>query len=53
MAGAALWRGVMATNYGGAYRSVIKMAPPLVITREQIDVALEVLDASFSEVEAT
>ncbi len=49
---AMLRRGVMATNYGGTYRNVIKMSPPLVITRRQLDVALEVLDDALHEVEA-
>ena len=47
-----LRRGVMATNYGGTYHNVIKMSPPLVITRRQIDVALQALDEAFREVEA-
>jgi 4-aminobutyrate aminotransferase len=46
-------RGVMATNYGGSYGNVIKMSPPLVITREQLDYALDALDASFAEAEAS
>jgi 4-aminobutyrate aminotransferase len=49
---AALRRGVIATNYGGSYHNVIKMSPPLVISRQQLDYALEVLDESFTEVEA-
>lgn len=48
---AALERGVMATNYGGAYHNVIKMSPPLVITQEQLDTALDILDESFTAVE--
>src|SRR5690606_37572126 len=36
---AALRRGVIATNYGGSYHNVIKMSPPLVITRPQLDFA--------------
>jgi 4-aminobutyrate aminotransferase-like enzyme len=50
---AALRRGVIATNYGGSYHNVIKMSPPLTITKDQLDYALEALDKSFSEVEAT
>jgi 4-aminobutyrate aminotransferase len=50
---AAMRRGVMANNYGGMYHNVIKMSPPLVITRRQLDVALNALDESFSEVEAS
>lgn len=45
-------RGVMATNYGGSYHNVLKMSPPLVITREQLDWAIEAIDASLGEVEA-
>ena len=47
-----LRRGVMATNYGGTYRNVIKMSPPLVITRKQLGAALEIMDDAFREVEA-
>lgn len=47
-----LRRGVMATNYGGTYHNVIKMSPPLVITRRQLDTALGVMDEAFREVEA-
>jgi len=47
-----LSKGIMATNYGGTYHNVLKMSPPLVITREQLDRALEILDESLSQVEA-
>lgn len=47
----ALTKGVMATNYGGTYHNVIKMAPPLVITDQQLDVALDLLEESLAEVE--
>ena len=47
-----LQRGIMATNYGGTYHNVIKLSPPLVITREQLDWALRCLDDSLGEVEA-
>ena len=49
----ALEKGVMATNYGGTYHNVVKMSPPLVISKEQLEIALEILDDSFSEVEAS
>lgn len=49
---ALLRRGIMATNSGGAYGNVVKLSPPLVITREQIDYAVEAFDAALSEVEA-
>lgn len=49
----ALAHGIMATNYGGSYHNVLKLSPPLVITREQLDVAIAGLDASFREVEDT
>ena len=42
----------MATNYGGTYHNVIKMAPPLVITDQQLDVALDLLEESLAEVES-
>jgi 4-aminobutyrate aminotransferase / (S)-3-amino-2-methylpropionate transaminase / 5-aminovalerate transaminase len=48
-----LKRGVMSTNYGGYYHNVMKMSPPLVITREQIDFAVEQINSSISVVEAT
>lgn len=48
----AMEKGVMITNYGGTYHNVIKMSPPLVITDEQIEVALDLLDESIGEVEA-
>jgi 4-aminobutyrate aminotransferase len=46
----ALNRGVMATNLGGTYHNVIKMSPPLVITDEQLDAALDLLDKSLQDV---
>ena len=48
---ALLTKGVMATNYGGSYHNVLKMSPPLVITIEQLDKAIEILDESLSEEE--
>jgi 4-aminobutyrate aminotransferase-like enzyme len=47
-----LQRGIMCTNYGGSFHNVLKMSPPLVITREQLDVAIAAIDASIGEVEA-
>jgi 4-aminobutyrate aminotransferase/(S)-3-amino-2-methylpropionate transaminase len=44
-------RGVMATNYGGTYHNVIKMSPPLVITLEQLDYGIKVIDESLAAVE--
>ncbi len=49
---ALLRRGVMCTNYGGTYHNVLKLSPPLVITREQLDVAIDAIDDSLAEVEA-
>jgi 4-aminobutyrate aminotransferase len=49
----ALEKGVMITNYGGTYHNVIKMSPPLVITDEQFEVALDLLDESIEDVAAT
>lgn len=37
-------RGVLTTNVGGMYGNVFKLGPPLVITDEQIDFALDVFD---------
>lgn len=53
MVEALLRRGVMCTNFGGTYRNVLKMSPPLVITREQLDFAVDAIDSSLAEVEAT
>ncbi len=50
---AALQRGVIATNYGGSYHNVLKMSPPLVISQEQLDRVIEVLNESLYAVEAT
>jgi 4-aminobutyrate aminotransferase len=47
-----LQKGIMCTNYGGPYRNVLKMSPPLVITREQLDLAIDAIDRSLGEVEA-
>lgn len=49
---ALLRRGVMCTNSGGAYHNVLKMSPPLMIAREQLDFAIAAIDASLSEVDA-
>jgi len=46
-----LRRGVMATHLGGYYGNVIKLGPPLVITRQQLDFALEQLDSAIGAVE--
>lgn len=46
-----LQRGIMATNYGGTYRNVMKLSPPLVITDEQLHFALERLDECIGLVE--
>jgi len=47
----AMEKGVMITNYGGTYHNVIKMSPPLVITDEQFEVALDLLDEAIGDVE--
>jgi 4-aminobutyrate aminotransferase-like enzyme len=47
-----LQRGIMCTNRGGPYHNILKMSPPLVITREQLDVAIDAIDASLGDVEA-
>lgn len=46
-----LERGVMATNYGGTYHNVLKMSPPLVISDEQVQFAMERVDESIGLVE--
>jgi 4-aminobutyrate aminotransferase/(S)-3-amino-2-methylpropionate transaminase len=45
---ACLRRGVL-VGVGGAYGNVVRIQPPLVITRSQIDHALQTLEASFAE----
>jgi 4-aminobutyrate aminotransferase-like enzyme len=44
-------RGVMANNIGGMYGNVFKISPPLVITNEQIDFAMEAMEASIATVQ--
>ena len=46
-----LRQGVMATNYGGTYHNVLKMSPPLVITDEQLEYALQQIDEAIGTVE--
>jgi 4-aminobutyrate aminotransferase/(S)-3-amino-2-methylpropionate transaminase len=41
-------RGVMASNVGGMYANVFKLSPPLVITDQQIDFAMEAMEASIA-----
>ncbi len=48
---AALGRGLMATLRGGRWGNVIRMAPPLTITEEQLAFAIHTLDESLTEVE--
>ncbi len=42
-------KGVL-VGVGGVYSNVVRIQPPLVITKEQIDFALQVLEHSFKEV---
>jgi 4-aminobutyrate aminotransferase len=49
---ALLRRGIMCTNYGGTFHNVLKMSPPLVITREQLDYSIDAIDRCLGEVEA-
>lgn len=44
----ALKKGVYYAS-GGRYGNVLKISPPLVVTKEQIDFALEVLDEALKE----
>ena len=46
----ALKKGVYYAS-GGRYGNVLKISPPLVITKEQIDFSLEVLDEALREAE--
>jgi 4-aminobutyrate aminotransferase-like enzyme len=42
---------VLVTNVGGMYGNVFKISPPFVITDEQLDFALGVLEESIGIVE--
>jgi 4-aminobutyrate aminotransferase len=44
--------GLMLQPPGGKFRNVIKMSPPLVITKEQIDKSLDILTESIRQVDA-
>lgn len=48
----ALERGIIINNVGGTYGNVIKMSPPLMITQEQLDVAVTVIDECLHEMAA-
>jgi 4-aminobutyrate aminotransferase-like enzyme len=48
----ALSRGLMITNVGGTYGNVIKMAPPLIITEQQLTEAIKIIDQSLAAVGA-
>jgi 4-aminobutyrate aminotransferase/(S)-3-amino-2-methylpropionate transaminase len=43
-------RGVLTTNVGGMYGNVFKLSPPFVITDDQIDFAMQMLDESIGTV---
>jgi 4-aminobutyrate aminotransferase len=45
-------RGVL-VNPGGTFENVIRIAPPLVITKEQLDCGLDILDETIGTVERT
>lgn len=44
-------KGVFVNNLGGSFHNVFKFTPPLVITREQLDFALQVFDEAIGAVE--
>ncbi len=48
---AALRRGLLINNRGGRLGNVLKFSPPLVITDEQLQAGLEILDQALQEVE--
>lgn len=48
----ALARGVIINNLGGPYKNVIKMSPPLVITDEQLEFSLDVIDDCLTHIAA-
>ena len=45
-------RGVL-VNPGGTFENVIRMAPPLVIAKEQLDRGLDILDETIGAIERT
>ena len=47
----ALKKGLILQPPGGQYRNVIKMSPPLVITEEQLECGLNILDETVKEVD--
>lgn len=48
----ALARGVIINNLGGPYKNVIKMSPPLVITDEQMEFSLDVINDCLTHIAA-
>jgi 4-aminobutyrate aminotransferase-like enzyme len=38
---------------GGFYGNVLRIAPPLIATKDDVDQALEILDHAFAEVQET
>jgi 4-aminobutyrate aminotransferase-like enzyme len=38
---------------GGLYGNVLRIAPPLIATQDDVDQALEILDHAFAEVQET
>ena len=46
----ALEKGIMMMA-GGTFRNSIRLQPPLVITKEQIEYAVQVIDESLTEIE--
>ncbi len=48
----ALRRGLLINNRGGRFGNVLKFSPPLVMTDEQLDAGLGILDEALTEVEA-
>lgn len=43
-------KGLMASNLGGTFGNMMKFSPPLVITKEQLDYAIKIIDESFKEI---
>lgn len=49
---AAIQKGLLASWQGGSYNNCLRLAPPLIISQEQLDFSIEVLDSAISEIDS-